>query len=355
MRVPNVYATQLRYAIDHGYLPVIQREAARIGETTAQVLAICSRETNLKNIRGDFRNGVAYGFGLMQVDRGTDPHFAATWSATNFEAGIVRGCDIYQQKVEQVVRGAGRQLSVKNRRGQAFPFTGRQVDRDDIRRIATAAYNNGLWPYLAFSKGQHIDSYTTGQDYGRDVYQRAIYFSILLEQWNIEPGAFKVEVERQGDYALEAHQRLAQVTATPDDREMKEPAPFEEDKLPERQPAVERWAEMVNQQQPAQTQPGLSEPESAVANQTSRQPGEVKLFLQSLKSGYDDLTMGTGITLATIWAFVQYNWKVIAVAAAVGTAAYFYRKHVKHKLDVAAIQTAADPNLNTVRFDKRAK
>lgn len=352
MRVPKVYADQLRYAVDHGYLPVIQREAARIGETTAQILAICSRETNMRNIRGDFRNGVAYGFGLMQVDRGTDPHFAGTWSASNFEAGVVRGCDIYQQKFEIIRRNVGQPVTVKNRRGQAFRFTGRQVDRDDLRRIATAAYNNGMWPYLAFSKHQHIDSYTTGQDYGRDVYQRAIYFAILLETWQIEQDAFRSEVARQGDYALEAHQKLAQVVATPDDREMLEPAPFDADALPEKvSPAdVGNYQIRLPQQQQTAQQESVSGSDVSGAQQ-----GGVKVFLQSLKSGYDDLTMGTGLTIAALWSFIQSNWKLIAVVAGVALVIYFNRKYTKLQIDRQVINTAADPNLNTVRPDKRAK
>lgn len=219
--IPNVFRQQFQRAIDYGWLPVFQREARRINETTAHLLAIGSRETNLKNIKGDYRSGVAHGFGIMQVDKGTDAHFAATWSAVNFEPGIVRGCDIYAQKREQVLKGQGRQLSVRNSRdGRSYSFAGRAVASDDLRRIATAAYNCGLWAYYCFSKNKHIDSFTTGGDYGRDVYARAVIFAQLLEGVQLEPGAFKQEVERQGKYALDSDQRAAGLPVTGDEPEM---------------------------------------------------------------------------------------------------------------------------------------
>lgn len=350
MRVPGVFQAQFKYAIDHGFLPVIQREAARIGETSAHVLAICSRETNVRNIRGDFRDGQYHGFGLMQVDRGTDPHFAATWSETNFEAGVIRGCEIYAQKCADVAAHQGKQLEIR-RRGKTYQFTGRQVERDDIRRIGTAAYNNGRWPEYAFARNQHIDSYTTGGDYGRDVYQRAIIFAVLLEQSGIEPGAFKREIEAQGDYALAVHQQAAGVQPTPDDKEVKPPAVLDADDIGAYPITAPELKSQPAAPAPAQPASGAAKPDPP-----PDQTGDVKLYIQSLRNTVQDWLAYLGIPGAAVFGWGKAHPEICAaVVIAAVLAFWFYKTHIKHKLDIAAIQTAADPKLNTVRFDRGAK
>lgn len=185
-----------------GWLPVFEDIADEHGTTVSHFLAIGSRETNLRNIKGDFQGGKYHGFGVMQVDVGTDPEFTKTWSEENAVPGILRGGDIYQEKVNQVKNGQGKSLSVKGKK-----FVGKPVMFDDIRRIATAAYNSGLWAYYHFSNGNHVDSTTTGKDYSRDVYDRAVEFAILREA-DGEVGALKSEVDLQGKYAREEHRKL---------------------------------------------------------------------------------------------------------------------------------------------------
>ncbi len=185
---------QYERAKAQGWLPLFEEMAEKHGTTVAHFLGFSSRETNMKNIRGDFRGGQYHGFGPMQVDIGTDASFAKTWSPQNAEPGIKRGGEIYQEKVDQVTAGQGRRLSVKRK-----PFTGRQCQPDDIRRVATAAYNCGLWAYYHFSNESHVDLSTTGKDYSRDVYDRAIQFAKLREV-DGEEGALAREVQLQGKY-----------------------------------------------------------------------------------------------------------------------------------------------------------
>lgn len=191
-----------------GWLPLFQKAAKARGQTTALLLAHGSRETNMKNIRGDFRNGVYNGFGVLQVDIGTDRAFARNWSPTNVEPGIVRGSEILAEKLTQVVKGQGKTLSVRGR-----SFKGRAVEPDDARRIASAAYNCGLWAYYHFSKGENVDTTTTGDDYSRDVYDRAAYLAQWLDEDGIEPGAFRREIELQGKYARATVRKLADLEA----------------------------------------------------------------------------------------------------------------------------------------------
>lgn len=194
-----------------GWLPWFQENAKIVGTSTAHLLAIGSRETNLKNIRGDFRNGRYNGFGVMQVDVGTDPDYAKNWTPDKVEPGIRHGAEILSAKMDQINEGQGKRLTVKGHR-----FLGKRVDEDDLRRIATAAYNCGLWAYYHFSRGEHVDTTTTGHDYSRDVYERSVEFAELLDSGGIEPGALANEIELQGKYALAKNQKRAGVSDTPD-------------------------------------------------------------------------------------------------------------------------------------------
>lgn len=195
---------QFNRAKTSNWLPWFQQAADRIGTSTAHLLAHGSRETNLKNIRGDFRGGIYHGFGVMQVDIGTDADYAKNWTSDKVEPSIRRGAEILSNKIDEIIAGQGKRLKVKGR-----AFIGKRVEDDDVRRIATAAYNCGMWAFFHFSRGENVDSTTTGHDYSRDVYDRAIEFAALLEEGGIEPGALKREVELQGKYARKSARERA--------------------------------------------------------------------------------------------------------------------------------------------------
>lgn len=194
-----------------GWLPWFQEAARRADTSTAHFLGFGSRETNLKNIRGDHRGGIWHGYGVVQVDIGTDPEYAKAWTPDNVEPGIVRGSEIFGSKVDQIINGQGKRLTVKGHK-----FVGKTCEPDDIRRIATASYNCGLWSYFHFSRGEKADSTTTGHDYSRDVYDRSIEFADLLDKDGTEPGALRREIELQGKYAKASARARAGVAQTPD-------------------------------------------------------------------------------------------------------------------------------------------
>jgi hypothetical protein len=193
---------QFNRVVTNGWLSWFQREAVRAGTTTAHLLAIGSRETNLKNIKGDYRNGKYNGFGVMQVDIGTDPVYAKQWTPQNVEPSIRRGVDIYISKVRDTANCVGKRTQVRSR----F-FVGRAVDSEDLRRVATAAYNCGRWAHYHFSNSQNVDSTTTGKDYSRDVYDRALEFAEILEQRGLEQNAICNEMRLQGKYARDSHRK----------------------------------------------------------------------------------------------------------------------------------------------------
>ena len=183
----------------NGWLEWFQENAKKAGTTTAHLLGIGSRETNLKNIRGDFRGGEYHGFGVMQVDIGTDAEYVRTWTPDKVEPSVRRGTEIYLSKARDTRNCVGKRITIRNK-----SFSGQAVDDEDLRRIATAAYNCGRWAHYHFSKGNNVDSTTTGKDYSRDVYDRAIEFADILEKEGIEKNAVATELILQGKYARQA-------------------------------------------------------------------------------------------------------------------------------------------------------
>lgn len=183
---PKQLLAQYLAAQGKDWMPYFEHAAATGKTTRSHMLAIGSRETNLKNIRGDYRNGKYNGYGVMQVDIGTDSDYARQWSPNNARAGIERGGEIYAEKVADTLNCVGKKVGVRKK-----TFVGKKVEPDDTRRIATAAYNCGRWAHYHFSSGTHIDSTTTGADYSRDVYDRAIHFAAMLQGQIIETRIIK--------------------------------------------------------------------------------------------------------------------------------------------------------------------
>ena len=144
-------------ATTNGWIPFFTA-AAQVNRFEIEFLmAIASRETNMKNIKGDLRNGVFHGFGIMQVDIGTDPVFCAQWTPQQVEGSINRGTAILADKRNS--------LAAKN--------------ITDPKAIA-AAYNTGASNVVrSIQAGADPDRTTTGHDYGADVLARKAVFARL--------------------------------------------------------------------------------------------------------------------------------------------------------------------------------
>ena len=156
--MPNWTQTDLKKQLSHatsgGWIPYFDAAAQLNHFTTEFLLAIASRETNLLNIKGDFHDGVYHGFGIMQVDVGTDPEFCANWTSDQVEGSIQRGTKIL----------AGKRDSLG-----AKAIT-------DLKAIA-AAYNTGAANVIhSVASGADPDRTTTGRDYGADVMARMAVF-----------------------------------------------------------------------------------------------------------------------------------------------------------------------------------
>ncbi|SRR5579884_559030 len=152
--------TQWQNAVTSGWIPFFEAAAQKHNVPVELLLGIASRETNMRNIQGDFRNGVCHGYGIMQVDIGTDPEFCSSWSADDVQPSIDCGTQILAGKRDYLLRHG----------------------ITETRAIA-AAYNTGEGNVVnSITHGLDPDHTTTGGDYGRDVMARMQVFVRLRSQ-----------------------------------------------------------------------------------------------------------------------------------------------------------------------------
>jgi soluble lytic murein transglycosylase-like protein len=149
--------SQLHNAVANGWLPYFEVAAKLNGFSVELLLGIASRETNMRNIKGDLHNGVYHGYGIMQVDIGTDPDFCRNWTPDKVEVSIQRGVKILANKRDYL---AARGIT-------------------DLKAIA-AAYNTGEGNVVrSIHAGTDPDHTTTNADYGKDVLSRMAAFEQL--------------------------------------------------------------------------------------------------------------------------------------------------------------------------------
>ena len=151
--------SQFNRAKAQGWIPIFVAVATDLGFLPEELLAIGSRETNLQNIRGDFRGGIYHGFGIMQVDIGTDPEFSkGGWKDP--AKSIRRGGEILASKREELKKmGLFSEVNMY------------------------CAYNCGSGNVKkAIAQGKDPNSRTTGKDYGNDVKKRVSVFRKFLAE-----------------------------------------------------------------------------------------------------------------------------------------------------------------------------
>lgn len=390
----NITEKQIKSQFDRivkdGWLPYFQREASRLTReakmpvTTARLLAIGSRETNLRNIRGDFRNGIYNGFGLMQVDIKTNPGYASRWSVENWIEGLMTGVDIYRDKILQTMADEGKSISVRGRN-----FFAKVLDDDETLRVATAAYNCGKWGHYHYSQGEHVDSTTTGKDYSRDVYDRAIVFARLLDEF--EPGKNQLiyEAKTQGRFLRSSIAREINFPVNAEDENFEGQEGIAQDRQLNLQATDYRNDEMFEvKNQPEETgiktirnedpaknagvvqTPTVSVPDNRIGEKKEQEKGflatvgRFKAFLLALPTAL------TGIGTA-VWEqikgahenHVMIAISVVAIVVVVYIIAHYWRETSRAKLEfelistrekqqheilLKQIETAADPDRLTV-------
>lgn len=162
----DVLQAQLHRLKEDGLYEALHDGAIKHGLPFSYVLAIGSRETNLRNILGDCRGGQYHGIGLLQAD------------IQHPEAKAARDDGTWKTHPEKLIDFclgllAGNLAEVKRR----WP----QYAGAGWLKIAASSYNGGLGGAARGVAAGDSDKYTTGHDYGADVIDRMILFDKILQ------------------------------------------------------------------------------------------------------------------------------------------------------------------------------
>lgn len=151
-------AEQLARATKEGWLDFFKEASTQVGMPLGLLLAVSSRETNIRNIKGDG----GHGRGLMQID----DHYHGEFLQANAE-----GMD----PKSNILYGAGILASNFDRAKRAIE------DPTNRIRAVIAGYNAPISKTInAIRAGKDPDQLTTKKNYSRDVLARAAIFNQLL-------------------------------------------------------------------------------------------------------------------------------------------------------------------------------
>lgn len=149
-------ARSFKKALADGWIDKLTKGANAADMPVAYIVAVASRETELRNIAQ--KNGL--GRGIMQVDGGSH---------------AIARTDLWETEPQVVIDYACKQLESGFRRSkERYPKLGYYQHL----KVAAAGYNMG-WTRMddAVQKRQNCDFYTTGGDYGKDVMERMTFFT----------------------------------------------------------------------------------------------------------------------------------------------------------------------------------
>ncbi len=217
--------TQLIRARQLGWLPHFEEAAESFDWPIEVLLGVGSRETNLdpKYLRVPGDNG--NGFGLMQVDRRSDPVWCASGAWKDARKSILRGTEMLAEKRRRIIEREGKKITVRSSRGVERTFRMPRLDGRLLDRVAIAAYNCGDWASYHISQGNPIDRGTTGGDYSLDVLERAEVFRALLDEMQPAEVAVETEIDSSSEVAVDADEQNPDSIATNDGQNSDTPAP----------------------------------------------------------------------------------------------------------------------------------
>jgi hypothetical protein len=173
---PNDLKKQFNRANGDGWVAFFDQAGKDYKFSTHILMAVSSRETNIKNIIGDG----GHGYGLMQIDDRSFPDWchSGVWEDAN--AGVQKGALVLDDKRESVRNGQGKTLKVKIG-GKDVSFVGKpNLTPAELLQTALAAYNSGLKAYYGLSVFDDPDRFTTQKDYSADTLARAAVFKSLI-------------------------------------------------------------------------------------------------------------------------------------------------------------------------------
>lgn len=168
---------QLQDVVDRGWWPHLEAAAeAFFGNgffDAYDLFAVGSRESNWNpkylTVPGDNGNG----FGPMQIDKRSYPQFVASGKWRDPKEAIRMGAAVLKAKLDQAYDNQGHKITVRTRSGESYSLVAKKLTKAELKHVALAAYNSGLWSLYHASKGRSPDHGTTGADYGQDVLERA--------------------------------------------------------------------------------------------------------------------------------------------------------------------------------------
>ncbi|KAF0246282.1 MAG: Lytic transglycosylase catalytic [bacterium] len=151
----NTLREQLNYCKKSGWFPLFEQAAKDHQLELSMLLAIASRETNIRNIIGD----AGHGRGIMQIDDRSHKEFLRDHhnnGGLNPETNIDYGASVLAQNLKI--------------------FRGNYAN-------AIAAYNTGTGNVKkSLVTGKHPDTTTAHGNYGADVINRASIFKELIAE-----------------------------------------------------------------------------------------------------------------------------------------------------------------------------
>ncbi len=175
-------AQQLR-ALGHSRLDMVSdlaHEGENDGIGAALLLALASRETNMKNIVGDS----GHGRGWLQVDDRFHQPFLKTHRGCN-SGSFTPSHDSAFPKGRCPTLTAGTIYAIGLLRANMRFARANGVPESKVLRFAISAYNAGQGGALAGFREGDSDRRTTGRDYAADVLGRKAAIAKLLERMQV--------------------------------------------------------------------------------------------------------------------------------------------------------------------------
>lgn len=289
--IPKYIAEQYAYAKKQGWIPFFRESASKHGFTTEDVMATGSRESNLKNIKGDYQHGQYNGYSLMQLDIHSYRPFIESGDWKDVAKAIDKGCEALAEKRDQIVKASKqKQCTIKFRSGRTVKFTPRKFNDEQLRAMTLAAYNCGLATYYHFSLGHDLDAGTTGKNYASDVLSRSEDFRDLLAK------------DAYGDVVVPRPVEVVPVNVvtldpTPN-AELTNPEVVPPDDFGTVQKVYENHAELVQ-----------SDSAKAIAGKASLKAGGLLATVWGTTGGKIALTL-TGLVVAGVVTYTVYKYRV---------------------------------------------
>lgn len=289
-KIPNWLVEQYNRAKQNGWIESFKLAANQYKFLVEDVMGIASRESNMKNIAGDFHDGKAHGFSLMQLDIGSHKAWIESGAWKDANKAIYKGVEALAAKRDIIVKASKQSSAViKFRSGKTVRFTPKPFNDAQLRQMTLASYNSGMAAYYHFSLGHSIDAGTTGKNYSGDVLKRSQDFKDLMARDNFGATA--------NDRVIEQPPASADTAVTPEPLPQSKQAEFPFGTIQEK---YERHADLVQ-------------------NPT---------FTGVLKKAFIRLGGGLGTVWGTTGGKVAMILTAVVLVAGIGSLIYTYRHQI---------------------------